>query len=346
MPNQRSLAASLGLSQSTVSLALRNSPLIPENTRKTVFEAAARLGYRANPMVSTLMEHIRAGKTVDDQGCLAIIVDASSETDWLTHPAYRQQSESFRRRAILRGYRTECFFLRERGMSAQKIDKILRARGISGVFLAAPKRDSTIEVALSWECYSSVTIGFTWTNPPIDRVAPNHRHHIEMAVSELRRRGFHRIGFCLPEPALERVDSHWLAGFLLCQYRIPAKDRIPLFIGHPNTTPLPKFRKWHARWRPNALLCLNGAEKTWLDALGLEPGRDLAVACLYHAEGSSLAGIDENNEVVGIMACDLISSQIIHNERGIPQHQRTILIEGKWVDGSSVPIRRKTSRVS
>jgi LacI family transcriptional regulator len=229
-------------------------------------------------------------------------------------------------------------------MSAQKIDKILQARGITGLFLAAPKQERRPEAALRWERYATATGGFTWTTPQVDRVAPSHRHHIEIAYAELQSRGFQRIGFCLPEPALNRVDSNWLAGFFLCQHRLPERRRIPLFIGHPDATPLAKFRRWHDRWRPDAILCLNGVEHRWLQDLGLEPGPDIAFACLYHTDGSRFAGIDENSDIIGAMACDLISSQIIHNERGIPTHQRTILVEGRWVDGPSVPAKKKTRR--
>jgi len=43
------------------------------------------------------------------------------------------------------------------------------------------------------------------------------------------------------------------------------------------------------------------------------------------------------SHVVGRMACDLVISKLAHNEIGLPQHPRLILIEGTWRDGASLP---------
>ena len=42
--------------RTTVSLALRRDPRIPTATRERVERHAAKLGYRANPLVSALMQ--------------------------------------------------------------------------------------------------------------------------------------------------------------------------------------------------------------------------------------------------------------------------------------------------
>ena len=110
IPNQRAIAAALGLSQTTVARALRGSPLVKPETLQRVQEAAGKAGYRPNPMVTTLMEHIRRGKEMVNQGSIAILIDSESETAALLRPeAYRQQLEGFVQRARLRGYNTETF---------------------------------------------------------------------------------------------------------------------------------------------------------------------------------------------------------------------------------------------
>ena len=54
-PSLRDLAAELGLSHTTVSLALRRDPRIPAATRQRVEKAARASGYQADATVSILM---------------------------------------------------------------------------------------------------------------------------------------------------------------------------------------------------------------------------------------------------------------------------------------------------
>ncbi len=57
----RTLADELGLSRSTVSLALRGSPLIKPETRQRVLDIAAKAGYTLNPLASSLMSEMKRG---------------------------------------------------------------------------------------------------------------------------------------------------------------------------------------------------------------------------------------------------------------------------------------------
>jgi hypothetical protein len=54
------------------------------------------------------------------------------------------------------------------------------------------------------------------------------------------------------------------------------------------------------------------------------------------------AGIDQNSREVGRTAMLAAISLINDNDRGIPQVCRDILVEGRWVDGKTLP--RKTVR--
>ena len=42
---------------------------------------------------------------------------------------------------------------------------------------------------------------------------------------------------------------------------------------------------------------------------------------------------------IGRAAIQLLISLIHHNERGVPRVRRELLIEGEWVDGSTLPPR-------
>ncbi len=54
-PSIREIARSLGLSHTTVSEALRDSPRVNPATRRRVQKAAKAVGYRPNPLAGALM---------------------------------------------------------------------------------------------------------------------------------------------------------------------------------------------------------------------------------------------------------------------------------------------------
>ncbi|MBM3866623.1 MAG: LacI family DNA-binding transcriptional regulator [Verrucomicrobia bacterium] len=62
MVTQRDIAQAAGLSQATVSLALRRHPGLPATTIDRVHAAAASLGYRPDPLISALMSQRQARK--------------------------------------------------------------------------------------------------------------------------------------------------------------------------------------------------------------------------------------------------------------------------------------------
>lgn len=58
-PNMERVALAAGLSKSSVSLALRDDPRLSPSTRAHVQHIAAALGYKRNPLVSSLMTQLR-----------------------------------------------------------------------------------------------------------------------------------------------------------------------------------------------------------------------------------------------------------------------------------------------
>lgn len=347
MLNQRALAASLGISQSTVARALRGSTLVNPETRQRIELAARKIGYRPNPLVSTLMAHIRSGKNIHDQGVIAILVDTPSVAIHSASPVYRAQHEGMQKRALSLGYTTEVFSIRNKENTDAVLDKMLYSRGIVGVILAAPvnvARTSLLknELKLKWERYAFATISYDWQSPQIDRATANHRRNVDIAYHELLARGYTRIGLSLPPSALNSNDSNWLSGYMVSQYYRPPETHIPLFVSS-QTAPCEGFRDWYQRWKPDALLCLIGEELEWMKAIGLSPLRDMALVCLNRPTDSHFSGVDEDNVFVGETACNIVVDQITHNTRGIPERPRLILVDGKWTEGETLPSRKPSS---
>jgi len=65
--------------------------------------------------------------------------------------------------------------------------------------------------------------------------------------------------------------------------------------------------------------------------------QDVGLAALSVLDGCASAGIYQNSDEIGAAGIQLLISLIHHNQRGIPEIPREVLVPGKWVDGDSLP---------
>lgn len=73
--------------------------------------------------------------------------------------------------------------------------------------------------------------------------------------------------------------------------------------------------------------------------------KDLAVVQLNrNSEPRELAGIDQDLEAVGAAAVDLVVERLYHSEFGIPDRPKDVLIEGRWIEGTTVPGSRPVNQ--
>ena len=71
--SDRAFARQAEVSASTVSLALRNSPKIPEKTKRRIREMARREGYRPNVKVTELTSEVRSSRRPRTDACFGAI---------------------------------------------------------------------------------------------------------------------------------------------------------------------------------------------------------------------------------------------------------------------------------
>jgi DNA-binding LacI/PurR family transcriptional regulator len=132
----------------------------------------------------------------------------------------------------------------------------------------------------------------------------------------------------------------FLAGYLFAQSQDPASLRLPplLFPGWPIQESQPKLVAWLKKTRPDAILTDQAPLRGMLARAGYRVPEDLGLAT-NSVDNIIDAGIFQNSFGIGKAAVQLLISLIHHNERGIPQFRRDVLVEGEWVDGSTLPPR-------
>lgn len=337
------------MSQTTVSMALRGAPAISAEVRGKILSTAKTMGYQPNMYANRLTAHIRSGKKLSDKDVIALVVDARSPEEWQENATYCEFYRGVCQKAFELGLEVETFFLQKPGMNAEKIDRILYSRGITGVIMAPPYFGNR-SIKFHWSRYAAVGVGFGAEEQDLRRVAFDQLYNYITAFLELRKLGYRRIGTVLSSRVVH--GSHhigkWYAAYMHCQHLIPENEQIPVMETTDGQVPesghaalKERLRQWVSKWRPDVILSTVGEERAWLEEMGFRIPRDIGIACFSRPVGSNLAGIDEKSEVVGATALELVAAQLAHNEIGLPAHLTAMMIEGQWCPGPTVKCRKQ-----
>jgi DNA-binding LacI/PurR family transcriptional regulator len=327
-----------GVHRSTVALALRDHPRIPEETRERIRALAAKLGYRQNPLVAALMQSRRSGRAVRHV-TLAFVTNYPTRYGW--RPEHHQRPDFFPgavTRARDFGYKLEHFWLGESGMNPARFCDILTTRGIHGLILGRlPPGQHAID--LRWERFSCVALGMTLRAPRLHHVTENHFDTAWQAMQQCRERGYRRIGFVFTEANdSPRVGDRWIGAYLLQQSKLPARDRLPICPGAPATQG--EFAAWFQRYRPDAVLVSHAPPVlAWLRNLGKTVPRDVGLAELEDHPEHGSAGVHYDPSKIGALAVEMLVGLMHRNEKGVPLDQHEVLLSGEWREGNTLPPR-------
>lgn len=212
------VAAAAGVSVMTVSLALRRDPSIPAATRRRVTDAAERIGYRPNPLVSALMAGLR-GRHPRGRGAHLIAYVDSFGTR--ANAQQRASLQRYRRGAAeaaeRHGYRLQDFALGPDGLPPSRLERVLRARGIRGIVLA-PFPVTGSALTLDWSHFAAAAIGFSLARPGLHRAVNHQAQTAREAIQRLRQLGYRRIGLALSRHENDRAQKNWLSAALLARF--------------------------------------------------------------------------------------------------------------------------------
>lgn len=331
------VAQAAGVSVMTVSLAMRHDPSIPATTRERVLGIAARLGYRRNPLVSVLMAGLRGWHPRGRDAHVVAYVESFPAN------ATRQQAATLARFrtgakecAEKHGYRLQVFRLGEDGLSEVRLEQMLGARGIRGVVFA-PMPTLGSALLQPWKSHALATVGFSLAHPSLHRAVNHQIHSIRLAIAELLAVGYRRIGLVVSRHEDGRVERNWLSSILLVQHENAGTERgFPLFF--EEKIERRALLAWQRKERPEVILTTEPNVPVMLARAGGRGSERVGFAHMHLTRDLiGYSGIDQNNEQVGAAAVDLVVEQLHGNSFGIPQNPKTVLIEGRWVPGTTAP---------
>lgn len=329
----RDIARAANVHVTTVSLALRNHPRLPESTRARIQTLAEKMHYRPDAALASLMIYRQSIKPSHEATPIAFLTGDTDRDYWKTEPSLREIYSGAIQRAESRGYRLEDFWIREPGITLKRWNQLLVARGIQAI-LIAPWIRGRAHLRLEWERFHCVKIGHSLVYPATHTVENNHYQCMQLAMRTLRRKGYRRIGFALRPLEDERLNHLYKAAYLIEQERYAESEKIPPFI--PPAWSRKPFVTWVKQYRPEVVINAEQDVYDWLIDLGLRIPQDVGYANLdCNVTGKNLSGIRQPHSDVGRTAVDLLISMIHRNERGVPANPLLTQVTAHWVDGAT-----------
>lgn len=350
MPTTREIAQHVGLSHSTVALALRDSRKITTQTRDKVKAAAKEMGWKPNLLVSSYQHSVATGRVKHLEEAVAWLQVSKSPNLWEERLGFR----AIRTRAEELGWRVEKFSLRDYGMTneedaehyARKVISVLRARGIRGILIPIRSRlrfskisnlgEDFVIVSLFNEMYTESVHQQGETNRINGCINPDFFGNTQLAINKLWSLGYKRIGLCL------KSWMHWLTNGMIAGGYLTAScsgERFPICLlddefipDHPPEN----FNRWMSEVRPDAILCGNTEIPGWLEKMGYRVPDDIGVA--HFALGPAEAGwtgIDINLDKLAEAGLDLLNYHMLRNQFGQPTVAKNLHIPGFWVEGKT-----------
>lgn len=337
--SMRDVAKAVGVSVSAVSLAIKNSPRVSEVMRRKIQEKIREMGYQPDPML-TALNHYRRSKSRCPIG---------AELAWINCWPVPEKLRSYHEfdlywqgafdEAQRNGFRLEEFCLKDCKTLA-RLEKILRARNIRGI-LIPPLGSLDIHWGeIHWGNFCIVRFGHSVANLRAHLVTSDQLTDGMMAFENIWNQGYRRIAYVTTRDTAIK-GTRFSAGFLLGQLRVQVKPLLSPFLLSDQKDPgedQKRLMSWLRKIRPDAIL----TDVTYLHSLltkcDYHVPEDIGLAVTSVLDGEASAGIDQNSREIGRAAIQMLISLINHNECGIPEVCRELLIEGRWVNGDTLPL--------
>lgn len=333
----REIGEKLGLSHSSVSLALRNHASLPLKTRERVQALAKAMGYRPDPALASLNAYRQATRGTRFQSTLAWINSFPNPADH-PYPHFRQGAGE---RAKELGFYVEEFWTPTKE-HWKRLPRLLKSRGIEGLLLPPPPgvRDEEGPRSFPWNDFHAIALGES-AGTELHMVINNQFQSGALVVRQLFDLGYRKIGMVTPMAFARHTDFLFLGGYLSECARLLLP---PLFLLDDSDTERQMKKRtirWYGKHRPDAIIAAgDGDILPPLNEARLRVPEDVALAYLSRSTAHpQIAGIDQNNYQIGVEGANFLSDLIRRNERGVPALPLRLLVKGLWVKGTSAPPR-------
>jgi DNA-binding LacI/PurR family transcriptional regulator len=331
----RKLALKMGLSEATVSEALRGISRVNPETRAKVQAAAAALGYQRNPLAGALMSAMRRSRAGSFRGGLAVVdLDGPRGHDAGSARYHSEVTIGATQRAKELGFKADVFLIGEGGLTLERLDAILQSRGIRGIFFL-PVREKPDFTRLGWSRFSGIYSDYVIELPRLHTICPDHYRSMIIALQRLETLGYKRPGMVIEATHNERLLYSWEAGFHAYVGRnAEMAAQPPLILEESNQE---DFTRWFLRSKCDVVLSHNPEMMGWMMAAGAKIPETHGFCCLnLMSTQAPCAGLNLQPDLLGRHGIELLVGQVLRGEVGVPEVPMTTRICSVWVNGPTV----------
>ncbi len=336
------IARKTGYSVMSVSYALRNHPKIKESTRAAIRKTADEMGYVPDPDIVKLMTRIRMNQKIETRSFVAVIDLFEERKAFKADPYTNTLIASAEERLEKLGYQMTRLPVFQPRLSPQRITSILQSRGIEGVLLP-PFPTELTSFRMDWEVVSLICTEERFHDPGLNKVIPHHYSNMVLAMQKVRELGYRRPGLVSCRNSLGRDNYAWFGAYYsYLRDRMEAEAIPPL----PEGNDPREMLAWYRRYEPDVIIVTEDwILEAFLEAAGLRMPGDCG-AISISADFGKLSGVKQCADIIGSAAADILTAHIIRNERGVPTHPKTMMIEGSWVDRGTVRPQGESARAA
>ncbi len=327
------IAGLAGVSATTVSLALQQHPRIPLATRQRIVQIAKKIGYSPNAELAQVMQVIR--KRQPDRPVIALVTNQAAPSPWRTQIYLKRFYDAVTERAEELGYRIEEFWLNESGMTAKRMSQIFCARNTAGLIIPPSFGCPGKRLPFSVNGLAVAVHGRVFWKPELHRVQADHLYNTMLALKNLRKLGYRRIGIATFHD-VEKVHGHEIeSAYMYYASRKLLPSTIPPF--HADNSPTEDFWEWFGEYQPDAILSSHPGLIENFQTRQIRVPEDVGLAILgVIPELGDVAGIDINARAADRALVDIVVAQINTGERGVPAIPHAITFEGFWQSGATL----------
>ena len=317
----------------TVSLALREHCSVARQTQLRIKAVAESIGYVPDPMLSGLSAYRMARRPMAYHANIGWI------NGWVPPSAlYQAEFQRYYAGAAERcrelGYGLEELRLSEINFDFSRLERMLRAKGISGL-LIPPSQIARQMLNLDLSRFSAVRFGYSYKHPVLHTVTNAQFRTVQSTVHHVAALGYRRVGIVMNHDSDDRTGCNFLGGFVAGQEVFPKKDRIaPFYPKNYFSENLDEFRRWVRKYRVDCVI----ANGYWyfFQKSGIRAPEDVGYADMQlDNQNTAITGMHQNGFRIGAAAVDLLTGMVQRGETGIPLTPTHLHIEGFWFDGST-----------
>ncbi|HEX9048044.1 MAG TPA: substrate-binding domain-containing protein, partial [Verrucomicrobiae bacterium] len=329
------------VSKNSVSLALRGSPRISPKVREKIRRVAGELGYVPDPILQRLAAYRHNGASNEFRNVIAWLNHWDHPEDLRHFHEFDEYWRGAKQAARRLGYELE-EFIWPKVWPAKRAEQLLRERGVLGLLI--PPHKMQVEWGdFDWSQYSLMRFGMSVRRVDSNLVTADHQRAMVMAVKRLHGYGYRRIGLIYEAEHDYVMGGNLYGGFIWAHKLLKLEPPVRVLDINLQTRD-PKneakaLKDWMQKNQPDAVIVARPQFSLFLQKLGYRIPEDVAVAVTSVDEASVDAGMDQCSHVIGRIAAEMLIKQISVNERGEPSDPCRILVESRWRDGKSLPLR-------